>query len=183
MRINLTRIFLAQFFLFSIMAAPLAQNLPVASVAVIDYAKILQNADAAKDVSLQIQQYQNKFSDEVRADELRLRAIEVKLKRERGRLSPKEFKIRQQDFRNQVLAAQKRGQDRKRQLDRALKHARGHIQKTIIPLVQAMTNEYGYSLVVDKSQVLFASRMLEITDEILVKLNQKLRTIKVPKPQ
>lgn len=183
MRSFLTRIFLAQLFLFGIFQAPLAQDLPMAVVAVIDYAKILQDADASKDVSMQIQRYRNKFSDEIRADELRLRAIEVKLKRERSRVSTEAFKIRRQDFRSQVLTAQKRGQDRKRQLDRALKNARGHIQKTVIPLVQAMTNKYGYTLVVDKSQVLFASQMLEITDKVLVKLNQNLRTVKVPKPQ
>ena len=57
------------------------------------------------------------------------------------------------------------------------------IQGTVIPIVQAMTKAEGYTLVVDKSRVLFASRALDITDKVLLKLNRKLRTVTVPKPQ
>ena len=178
-----TLVFLTKLFLFGFAGVALAQDLPVAVVAVIDYTKILKNADAAKDVSLQIQKFRKKFSEEVRAEELRLRGVEAKLKRERSKLNSEEFNGRRKKFREQVLAAQKLGQDRKRQLSHAMEDAMRKIQRTVIPLVKEITKEYGYTLVVEKSQVLFASRVLEITDKVLQKLNQKLRTIKVPKPE
>ena len=130
-----------------------------------------------------IRKLQNKFSEEVRADELRLRAVETKLKRERGSLNSKDFGIRRQKFRNQVLSAQKRGQDRKRQLDRAMENAMRQIERAVIPLVKEVTKADGYTLVIEKSQVLFANRTLEITDEVLLKLNRNLRSVKVPKPK
>lgn len=174
---------LAPCFLYGFMGISLAQELPVAVVAMIDYAKILKNADAAKDVSLQIQKFQNKFSKEVSSDERRLRGVEANLKRERSNLSSKEFKSRRQDFRRQVLAAQKRGQDRKRQLNHAMENAMRQIQNRVIPLVKEVTKEDGYTLVVEKSQVLFAIRIHEITEKVLLKLNQNLRTVKVPRPK
>ena len=114
---------------------------------------------------------------------MRLRAVEAKLKRERSRLNSEEFDIRRQNFRKQVLSAQKRGQYRKRQLDRALENAMGQIESTVIPLVKEVTKADGYTLVVEKSKVLFANRAPEITDDILLKLNQNLRTVKVSKPK
>ncbi len=108
---------------------------------------------------------------------------ETTLKRARSALSSDDFKKRRREFREEVLAAQKRGQNSKRQLDRAFKKAMDQIQGTVIPMVQAMTKAEGYTLVVDKSQVLFASRALDITDKVLLNLNRKLRTVTVPKPQ
>ena len=183
MRSYLSRILLAQLISLGLMGMPLAQDLPRAVVAVLDYAKILKVSDAAKDVGRQIRQYRDGSAKEIRADELRLRAAETTLKRERSALRPGDFDKRRQEFREEVLAAQKRGQNRKRQLDRAFKKAMDQIQGTVIPIVQAMTKLEGYTLVVDKSQVLFASRALDITDKVLLKLNRKLRTVTVPKPQ
>jgi len=179
----LTRVLLTQYFLYAFASIALAQDLPVAVVAVVDYAKILKNADAAKDVSRQIQKFRKKFSEEVRADELRLRGVEAKLKRERAKLSAEEFNRRRKEFRDQVLAAQKRGQDRKRQLSHAMENAMRQIQRTVIPLVKEITKQDGYTLVVEKSQVLFASRAPEITDKVLLMLNKDLSTVKVLKPK
>ena len=183
MQSYLTGVLLVQFFLYGFMAIAWAQSLPVAGVAVIDYGKILESADATKNVNLQIRKFQNKISEEVRTEELRLLAVEAKLKRERSRLGAKEFKIRRKNFRNQVLSAQKRGQERKRQLERAMANAMRQIEQTVILLVKEITKVDGYTLVVEKSQVLFAERALEITDKVLLKLNQNLRTVKVPKPK
>ena len=57
------------------------------------------------------------------------------------------------------------------------------IQRTVIPLVKEVTKKDGYNLVVEKSQVLFASGGFEITDIVLLMLNENLRTVKVPKPK
>ena len=115
MRSYLSRILLAQFISLGIMGMPLAQELPRAVVAVLDYAKILKVSDAAKGVGRQIRQYRDIFSEEVLADELRLRAAETTLKRERSGLHPRDFQKRRREFREEVLAAQQRGQNRTRQ--------------------------------------------------------------------
>ena len=94
MRSYLSRILLAQLISLGIMGMPLAQDLPRAVVAVLDYARILKVSDAAKDGGRQIRQYRDGFSEEIRADELRLRAAETTLKRERIGLSPGDFEKR-----------------------------------------------------------------------------------------
>ncbi len=160
-----------------------AQDLPRAVIAVLDYAKILRTSDAARDVRRQIKQYRNSFQAEIQADEIRLRGVETDLKRQRHVLSPAAYEKRRQDFREQVIAAQKRGQKQKTQLDQALKGAMDQIQGAVIPIVKTLTETRGFTLVVDKTQVLFANKALDITDDVMLHLNQELRTITVPKPQ
>ena len=160
-----------------------AQDLPRAVIAVLNYAKILHASDAAKDVSRQIRQYRESFQAEIQADEIRLRGVETDLKRQRHVLSPADYEKRRQDFREQVIAAQKHGQKQKTQLDQALKGAMDQIQGAVIPIVKTLTETRGFTLVVDKTQVLFANKALDITDDVMLHLNQELRTITVPKPQ
>jgi Skp family chaperone for outer membrane proteins len=160
-----------------------AEEFPKAVVAVLDYAKILRTSDAAKDAGRQIKQYRNSFRDAMQAEEIRLRGVETELKRQRGALDPAVFEKRRREFKKQVIAAQKRGQDHKRQLDRAMKIVLDKIQAAMIPIVKVLTEARGFTLVVDKSQVLFANKALDVTDEVMHQLNQKLRTIKVPKPR
>ncbi len=160
-----------------------AEDFPKAVVAVLDYAKILRTSDAARDAGRQIKQYRNSFRDAMQADEIRLRRAETDLKRQRSTLDQVEFKKRRQEFKEQVIAAQKRAQDHKRKLDRAMQRAMEKIQGAMIPIVKALTEAKGFTLVIDKSQVLFADKALDVTDEVMGQLNQKLRTITVPKPK
>ena len=160
-----------------------AQDLPRAVIAVLDYAKILRASDAAKGVSRQIRQYRESFQAEIQADEIRLRGVETDLKRQRNVLSPAAYEKRRQDFREQVIAAQKRGQKQKTQLGQALKGAMDQIQGAVIPIVKTLTETKGFTLVVDKTQVLFANKALDITNDVMLHLNQELLTIIVPKPQ
>ena len=164
--------------------APLrAQDMPKAVVAVLDYAKILRTSDAAKDINRQINQYRSAFREEIQTEEIRLRKVEAELKRQRLVLSPEALAERRKAFKDEVIAVQKRGQERKRQLDRAYKSAMDKVQSAMIPIVKRLTQDKGYTIVVDKSQVLFANRTLDVTDDVMSQLNEVLRSVAVPKPE
>jgi Skp family chaperone for outer membrane proteins len=53
----------------------------------------------------------------------------------------------------------------------------------VIPIVKKLTEEKGYTIVVDKSQVLFAYTSLDISQAVMLELNKSLRTVAVQKPQ
>ncbi len=160
-----------------------AQDMPKAAVATLNYAQILQASDAAKDIRRQVKQYQASFRKEVEAEEHRLRSVEAELKRQSSTVSSEAFEERRQKFKSQVIAAQRRGQDYNRQLDRAVKLAVAEVQRVVIPIVKKLTEERGFNVVVDSSQVLFADRRIDVTAEVMVLLNQALRTVAVAKPK
>jgi outer membrane protein len=159
-----------------------AEPMPGAVIAVLNYAHILQNSDAAKDIRRQVKQYRDKFRNAVRVEEQRLRDLEAELKRQRGDRGP-EAEENRQKFKNQMIAAQRQGQNFKRKLDKSLKSATTKVQRAVILIVQALTVEKGYTIVVDNSQVLLSERALDITKEVMDRLNKTLRTVTVPTPQ
>ncbi len=185
MRLSLFLRFIIFALLFGVLnaAATGAEPMPKAVIAVLDYARILQASDAAKDIRRQVKLYGDSFRDVVQAEEDRLRGIEAELKRQRSVLSPDAYEEMRQDFKSQVITAQRQGQNFKRDLEKALKFATTQLQKAVIPIVKKLTEEKGYTIVVDNSQVLFADGGLDITEEVLDRLNQTLRTVAVPKPQ
>jgi Skp family chaperone for outer membrane proteins len=160
-----------------------AEPMPKAVIAVLDYARLLQASDAAKDIRRQVKFYGDSFRDVVQAEEDRLRKMEAELKRQRSVVSAAAYKERRQNFKSQVIRAQRQGQNFKRDLEKALKLAMTQLQQAVIPVVKKLTEEKGYTIVVDNSQVLFASRALDITEEVMDRLNRKIRTVAVPKPQ
>ena len=160
-----------------------SKEMPTAVVAVLDLSHILWASNAAKDVRRQAEEYRVNLRNVVQAEELTLRDEEAELKRQRGVLSPEAFADKRQQFRTRVMAAQRRGQGKKTQLDQAIKTAMLQVQQAVIPIVQKLTEINGITLVVDKSQVLVADRAIDITKPVLDKLNETLRTVKVSNPQ
>ena len=174
---------LAPLFALSGGAGSRAEPMPGAVIAVLDYAQILQRSDAAKDIRRQVKQYRDSFRDTIQIEERRLREMEVELRRQRSVSSPAAYEENRQKFKSQVIAAQRQGQNFKRKLDQALKLAMAKVQRAVISIVKDLTNEKGYTIVVDNSQVLLADRAHDITAEVMARLNQTLRTVAVPKPQ
>jgi Skp family chaperone for outer membrane proteins len=160
-----------------------SRKMPRAVVAVLDYAHILQASDAAKDIRRQVEQYRISLRNAVQAEELTLRDEEAELKRQRNVLSPNAFAEKREQFKARVISAQRRGQGQKRQLDQSIKTAMLQVQQAVIPIVKKLTEAKGYSIVVDKSQVLVADRATDITKRVMAELNKSLRTVAVPKPQ
>jgi len=160
-----------------------AQDMPKAAIATLDYARILQASDAAKDIRRQVKLYQAGFRKKIQTAEHRLRETEAELKRQSKTTSPEAFGKRRQKFKSQVVAVQRWGQGYKRQLERAVKLAAAKVQRAFIPIVKKYMRERGFNVIVDSSLVLFANSRIDITDEVMVLLNQNFSTVAVSKPQ
>jgi Skp family chaperone for outer membrane proteins len=64
-------------------------------------------------------------------------------------------------------------------LDRAFAGALNDIQKQIGKIVEKLSKEKGYEVVVPTSQILYVDSTLDITDEVRTRLDKKLPTVKV----
>jgi Skp family chaperone for outer membrane proteins len=157
--------------------------LPPAVVAVLDFQLVLRESTAARDIREQIEVYRKGYQDEVKKEEEKLRAEEAELKRQRTILSPEAFEDRRRKFEDKVREVQRQVQERTRALDAAFNEAMEQLQATMVPIVTEMTRAGRFNIVVEKSQVMFAQTDLDITAEVIEKLNARLKTIKVPPPK
>ncbi len=157
--------------------------LPAAVIAVLDYQTVLRESAAAKDIRRQIEVYRKQYQTEIKKEEDKLRAEEASLKQQRTVLSPQAFAERRKSFEKKVIEVQKKVQLRTRALDDAFNAAMDELQNVMVPIVTAMTKAQKFNIVVDSSQVMFASAKLNITEEVIAQLDSQLKTIKVPAPK
>lgn len=181
-RLKFSLAIIAAVFALSAAMPAYAEKLPKAIVAVLDFQLVMRESAAAKDIGRQITGYRQRYRKEIKGQEGALRNEERKLKQQRAVLTPQSFEQKRQEFERRVIALQRSVQDRTRQLDRALNKALNKVQKEMLPIIAKLTEQEGFNVVVDKSQVLFAKKSLDITKIIIGELNKSLPTVKVPEP-
>lgn len=166
-------------------AAPAAgQNrLPQPTVAIIDYQRIIRESLAANHIREQVETRRKAYQDEIAQEEERLKNAERELAKQRSILAPEAFEARRKSFEEDVAGVQRVVQNRRRQLDEASSQAFDQVQSTVVRMLDEMSEAYAFNLVLPRRNVLLFSAELDLTVEVLEKLNEELPTVDVPEPQ
>jgi Skp family chaperone for outer membrane proteins len=70
-------------------------------------------------------------------------------------------------------------QDRRRELDSVAAAALNEVKEALIEIVTSIAEERGFNLVLPSSEVLFFSRSLDLTEEVLAKLDARLPQVQL----
>jgi Skp family chaperone for outer membrane proteins len=159
--------------------AAVAQQLPGAIAAVIDYQKILREASAARSIRSQIEVRRKAYQEEIGSEEQRLHEADKAFSKQRSLLTAEAFAEKRRGFEKEVAEVQRLAQERRRELDRALAGALNEVKTALIEVVTGIAEERGFNLVLPSSEVLFFSRQIDLTEEILAKLDAKLPDVVV----
>ena len=169
--------------MFALGAAPAAaQKAAPVTAALVDSQKIFRGAMAFRSARDQLDKVRSGYQAEVAKEEEKLRAEEQELTRQRAVLAPEAFDAKQREFQRRVTEMQRQVQERSRQLEQSFNNARGEIGKVLVAIVTEMANERNFTLVLDRGQVVYGSDKLDITDEVLKRLDQRLPSVKVNVP-
>ena len=160
-------------------AAGPEENLPPAIVGIIDYQKILRDAKAAASIREQVEGRRKSYQDEITAQEQRLREQDQALVKQRTVLSAEAFATKRREFEKEVAEVQKNVQVRRRQLDEVTAVALNEVREAIIQVVSQLAEVKGFNLVVPSSTVLVFSPRIDVTEDVLALLNQRLPDVKV----
>jgi Skp family chaperone for outer membrane proteins len=71
-------------------------------------------------------------------------------------------------------------QERRRALDEVSAVALNEVKTALIEVVTSIADERGFNLVMPSSEVLFFSRRIDLTEEVLAKLDARLPEVRVP---
>lgn len=162
------------------LAATAADSLPPTVAAVIDYQRILRDARAARAIRDQVEARRRQYQDEIAKEEQRLHEVDKDLATQRTTLAPDEFDQRRQMFERDVAAVQRMAQERRRQLDQVAAAALGQVRAAMIDVVGELAQSRGFNLVLPSSGLLLFSPEIDLTGEVLERLNQQMPDIKVP---
>ena len=151
-------------------------------VAVLDVQAILRNAKAVKSIREQITKFGSNFEEEIEKERAEIRKANQELARQRTILSPDIFAEKRRKFEKRVVEVQRLVQKRQRELDKSRNTAMGVVNKTYTEIVSKVANENNLAVIVRKAQTAYSVKALDITSEILARLDKKLPTVKVSVP-
>ncbi len=158
----------------------LAQKLPDAVAAVIDYQRILRDAAAARSIRDQIEARRKAYQEEISKQEQRLHDADKAVAKQRSLLTAEAFAEKRRQYEQDVAEVQKMVQERRRELDNVSAAALNEVKKALIEVVTSIADERGFNLVLPSSDVLFFARKIDLTDEVLTKLDARLPDVRVP---
>lgn len=152
-------------------------------IGIVDTQAIMQNSQAAKGVRTQIDKVRNSYQQSIHGKEEELRKLDHDLAQQRSILSAEAFQQRQRDFQQKVAAAQKDVQERSRKLEAAFGAAMEKVNEAFIQVVDQVAKEQSLTLVLPKQAVVYAVGEMDITPEVLKRLNSKLPSVAVAVPK
>ena len=146
---------------------------------IIDVQKVLRMSLAAQKVRPQLEKMKNSFRNKIDTSRDVLRKTKKKLETERSILSPEAYSVKRKDFQRQVTVIQRRVHTLNRALDRALANAMGKIHKSIRKITLELAREKSLKFVVPKRMFIFFDPKLDITSEVMSRLNKEMPSVKL----
>ncbi len=163
-------------------AGAAAQTLPPPVVAIIDTQLLLRNSSAGKDLIGQIRKIRSGYQTEITRKEAALREDEQELRRQRTILAPEAFAEKGREFQQKVQDLRQYVASAERTVGQAEANAFNEIDQTIITILNDLSAEHGFNLVLDASQTRMFLKNLTLTQQVLELLDQRLPTVAVKLP-
>jgi len=170
-----------RFIVFAALATALAQPAfaETPSIGVVNIQKIMRDSSAAKSVRDQLQNKQKSFQSELDTKEKELQKEDQELVKQQANLSKEAFDQKVNAFRQKAMSARQEIQNKRAQLDKGFQGALNQIQTSTLNIVSEVAKEKSLSLVVSSSQVLYSNQGMDITDDVLARLNKQLPNVSV----
>lgn len=159
-----------------------ADDPPAPRIAVLDVDRVRRTSQAVQSIREQLNGYMDAYRAETLKEEQDIRAAEEEIAGKRSLLTPDEYATERRKLEQRLAEAQGRVQRRREALERSHGEAMQRVQEALGRIVTEVAAEKGLNLILRKEQVVFVVNSIEITDEVLRRLNQQLPSTVVAKP-
>ena len=145
----------------------------------LDFKYILNNSDAGKKAQDFLKKKLENGVKNLKNREIKIQEQEKKIIQQKKVISSDEYKKKVENLRKEVSSLQ---QERSKLLEGVAKQrtkARNELLAALNPIIKEYMNEKKIRMVVDKKSLLLADENLDITKEIITRLNKTLKSIKL----
>jgi len=152
-------------------------------IAIVDVQRIMQESLAAQSTKKQLEAQRAKFQNEIEGEENGLRQSEKDLAKERTTLPAQTYADHEQQLRMRFSAVENHVQSRRKALDLAYTDSINHVRNALLAVVDKVAHERSANVVIIKQQTLWVDPTLDITDEVLKRLDKSLPTVDIVMPK
>ncbi len=160
--------------LFGPILPAMAQDEGGLGVVVIDTQRIYREAAAVRGLQKKVDDQRSSYQKELRQKEEALRGADQELARQQTVLSPEAFAERRRELEQEVAKLQGEVQSRRKDLEKEFALGMKQVQAALVDISREIAEERKSDLVIEKSAVVLVRPELEITQEALKRLNQRL---------
>jgi Skp family chaperone for outer membrane proteins len=180
------RLFLASCIAVLLLGAPRADasttELSTATIAVLDVERVRLSAAAVKAIRAKLATYLDVYRSDTQKEEQEIRAAQEELTRKRSTLTQEAYADERKKLEDRLADAQGRVQRRRQALERINVEAMEKVKQALETIVSEIAADRQLTLIIRKDQTVFASPAIEITDEVLKRLDQRLPSVDMPDP-
>lgn len=161
-------------------AVPAQETAPL-KLAVLDLNRIYRDAAAARKIHDLVNSYADSYRQDTERAEAELRNADKVLaeKRARAALTSEAFDEERRNLELRVQESQKKVQERRRSLAQIQAKGLQQLETVLKQVVEELRTERGFTLILRSEQAAYVDSSLDITDEVLRRLNQRLPTVSV----
>jgi outer membrane protein len=153
------------------------------TIAVVDMQRVLVESAAGRSIQTQLEGERRKIRDQVSKLDEELKTGENELRRQRSVMSPDAVNEQAQGLQRKQADAQRVVQERQEAFTKGQNDAVNVVLDNMRDIVQTLSAERHLGLVVRKEVVLSMSdKNMDITDDVIQRLNTKLPTVTVTVP-
>jgi Skp family chaperone for outer membrane proteins len=157
--------------------------LPFASlandIAVVNVQQVLQESVAMQKVQEQVKVKRKSFQDEVVKKEESLRGEEKKLLEQRSLLAKEAFEEKAKELQTKVNDVNRTLQEKRIKYDTLYNQAVDEVQVAVNSIVGELAKEKNFKIALPKNAVLYSVSELDITKDVVTRLNTNLPKVKV----
>jgi len=154
-----------------------AQQMEPTVVAVVDLQHLMRESKAGKTIETQMEGLRQTFTDSIALQESELRQEEKDLQEQAALLAPDVLTERRRQFEEKVVNLQRDVRTQQQGLEQTYAGGVSQVRQVIIDILTKMVEERGIDLVMPQTAVLVGTRTLDITDDVLSRLDQQLPSV------
>ena len=153
--------------------------LPAPRIVVIDRNAILSNSKVGQDILRQLKADHDQDEKDLNSQAAGVRAQIKAFQQQSAILSAAVRQQKAQELENRQRALQELAQKKDALLQGGLYKARLDVAQAVGPILKQIMAQHGANLLLDKTVVIDSSLNVDITNEVIKRLDQKISTLKV----
>ena len=163
----------------SFVRAQVSSELEPVSLAVVDFRGVLAKSEAARNIRSAVDEKRRELRKYFLEVENSLRDEQKDLSKKRSIVTAEAFEQRARNLKEKAQSAQKLAQTSNQKLKKSFDQAMDKVQKELLRIVAEVAEESGVGVVLFRSAIVIAVKKLDISKEVLQRLNKKLPEVKV----
>ena len=161
--------------------AQVMADYPNTSIGVIDINKILTDADAAIIAAKQIEKMAIEIENEIKLSDEEIIKEQNVLIESQSIMAPEAFESKRKEYENKVQKYNNERQSKLMKIDELIAFSRNEILNSMKPILEEISNEKGITIILEKASIMLNAEKMDLTNEVLKKLNKSLPNIKLSK--